>query len=84
MICLHGPNLIPLTNQVVHEDMLCCHGSQDPAFANWGVTITLALPHLLYAWIWLRPGDWLSLFGKKNAVEAFAHAAYFGKGDMES
>nr|BBC28427.1 phospholipid-N-methyltransferase [Chlamydomonas sphaeroides] len=38
----------------------------------------IALPHLLYAFVWTRPHAWKRMFGSRS-VDAFASAGYAGK-----
>lgn len=47
--------------------------------SNWAVVIALALPHLLYAFIWFFPQQWLQTF-KSKAVDVFASVAVALKG----
>lgn len=46
---------------------------------DWYVITTLALPHLLYAYIWFNSSTWLKTFGKKS-VQRFETAAWLLKG----
>jgi hypothetical protein len=53
---------------------------QDAAHvSNWGVVGALALPHLLYAFIWYFPHMWMRLFGK-SSVRVFESMAWLLKG----
>uniref|UniRef100_A0A1D2ABM8 phosphatidyl-N-methylethanolamine N-methyltransferase n=1 Tax=Auxenochlorella protothecoides TaxID=3075 RepID=A0A1D2ABM8_AUXPR len=45
---------------------------------DWYVITTLALPHLLYAYIWFNSSTWLKTFGKKS-VQRFETAAWLLK-----
>ena len=41
----------------------------------------VALPHVLYALVWLRPDVWMRVFGRNNsAVKALSSAAHVLKG----
>lgn len=46
--------------------------------SNWIVVGALALPHLLYAFIWYMPEVWMKLF-KKKSVEVFETCAWLLK-----
>ena len=48
--------------------------------SNWTVVAALASPHLLYAFIWFYPDQWMKAF-KKGSVQAFESAAWALKGD---
>lgn len=53
---------------------------QDAAeWSNWGVVVALALPHLLYAFIWYFPHIWMRLF-RKSSVRVFESMAWLLKG----
>lgn len=47
--------------------------------SNWGVVACLALPHLLYAFIWFFPQRWMAAF-KKSSVVIFENVAWALKG----
>lgn len=49
------------------------------AVSNWGVVAALAIPHILYAFIWFLPGLWMKAF-KRKSVEVFETAAWLLKG----
>lgn len=39
----------------------------------------MAAPHFLYAFVWLWPSVWLSIFGKENALSTFTLCGFLGK-----
>jgi hypothetical protein len=47
--------------------------------SNWVVVGCLALPHLLYAYIWFFPNKWMAIF-KKDSVQVFENIAWLLKG----
>jgi len=49
------------------------------SLSNWVVVGCLALPHLLYAYIWFFPHKWRALF-KKQSVDVFEKLAWLLKG----
>ncbi|KAI8110979.1 hypothetical protein M9434_004553 [Picochlorum sp. BPE23] len=52
---------------------------QDAAdVSNWGVVGALALPHLLYAFIWYFPDMWMRMF-RKSSVRVFESMAWLLK-----
>ena len=56
--------------------------AQDDA-ADWLVIGALALPHLLYAFIWFFPNRWMTLF-KSKSVEVFETVAWMLKGKLSN
>jgi hypothetical protein len=51
------------------------------ALSNWQVVVALALPHLLYAFIWYFPTTWMSWF-KNKSVQVFESLAWALKGTL--
>lgn len=49
--------------------------------SNWTVVGALAMPHVLYAFIWYMPQVWMKLF-KKKSVEVFETCAWFLKCEL--
>lgn len=49
------------------------------ALSDWLVVVALALPHLMYAFIWYFPDTWMSWF-KKKSVQVFETIAWVLKG----
>ena len=55
----------------------------DAATASiWAAIAFLALPHLLYAFIWFFPHLWMNAF-KKRSVEVFETVAWLMKGTLQ-
>ena len=48
--------------------------------SDWAVVACLALPHLLYAYIWFFPDRWMAVW-KKSSVQVFENFAWALKGD---
>ena len=53
------------------------------ASSDWILVVALALPHLLYAFIWFFPHLWMRAF-KKSSVETFELLAWTLKGKPSS
>ena len=51
-----------------------------PAVGDWLLFVTLAIPHALYAFIWLFPQYWRALF-RRSPVSVFAAVASCLKGE---
>lgn len=49
------------------------------AVSDWLLVVVLAIPHLLYAFIWFFPHLWMRAF-KKNSAEVFESMAWLLKG----
>lgn len=62
------------------NDVLSCLSLQHAGdCSNWALVGALALPHLLYAYIWYFPHIWMRLFGR-SSVRVFESMAWFLKG----
>lgn len=60
---------------------LCFEDWWEGQLATMLLPLALALPHILYAVIWMRPQWWKAIFKtKEKAVGAFEIAAAVGKG----
>lgn len=66
------------------RDILNCI-APDSVFCPSPLALVLAIaaPHFLYALVWLNPGVWQAVFGKRS-VDAFATAGVLGKGAFRS
>jgi hypothetical protein len=52
-----------------------------PDQSNWLVVAALASPHILYAYIWFFPQQWMTAF-KSKSVDIFAWIATVLKGTL--
>mmetsp|Transcript_4853 Transcript_4853/g.9659 ORF Transcript_4853/g.9659 Transcript_4853/m.9659 type:complete len:193 (+) Transcript_4853:51-629(+) len=64
---------------IIMNVVLSFLSQQDAAdVSNWGVVGALALPHLLYAFIWYFPDMWMRMF-RKSSVRVFESMAWLLK-----
>lgn len=62
--------------------LLSCSAPEDTSVfcpTPLALALAIAAPHFLYAFIWICPGVWRAVFGKRS-VDAFATCGVLGKG----